>query len=541
MRTVRHAILLSAPFALVVACNMGSESSTNQALPGDCGGPGEPACGERADCLDNGDCGPNDICADDGKCSPAACINGVQDGTETDVDCGGATCPKCADGKRCDDDASCKNGWCNGGICTEPRCDDGVKNGFESDVDCGGPCETGCPAGKACNDHDDCASGGCSYQKVCVDRPSCTEHHGGDTCGGGETGQAGAQHESCCTALELPVPNKPVIMDKYQITAGRFRRFLDAVDGNVRAFVQQRRPVGWDPTWDDFVPNGWEIDPTIPADSDPEYLKRPHSSVWHQLGGTALLHRLGRDGKPFLYGCHIAGNGTHTYRMPDHVQTDILKDIPHKYSQEVLDEKALNCVTSIMLAAFCEWDWPGSRLPTYAETRFAWHKGEPANHMFPWGNAPAPVGYQYPNSVYPASTTAPEPTGRFGEFAVIPVLHEGMPGELDYANWKYNYVYPRDPWPSEMAPDQSAYISAPGRFPKGNGPFGHADLAGNLFDLTSTIAGSPGQHPDDREVTWGRNGAWEGHPIPFAGERGPWTAPIMRKYGKTGGRCVKEK
>src|SRR5262249_16735328 len=80
-----------------------------------------------------------------------------------------------------------------------------------------------------------------------------------------------------------------------------------------------------------------------------------------------------------------------------------------------------------------------------------------------------------------------------------------------------------------------------GALPEGNGPFEHSDLAGNLFDLTSTIAGSAGHHPDDRELTWGRNGAWEGHEIPFAAENGPWTAPIMRKYGKAGGRCVKAK
>ena len=38
---------------------------------------------------------------------------------------------------------------------------------------------------------------------------------------------------------------------------------------------------------------------------------------------------------------------------------------------------------------------------------------------------------------------------------------------------------------------------------------------------TSTISGSPGQHPDDRDVTWSRNGAWEGHEIPFASENDP--------------------
>src|SRR6185503_5019762 len=110
------------------------------------------------------------------------------------------------------------------------------------------------------------------------------------------------------------------------------------------------------------------------------------------------LDRVGRDGKPFLYGCDIQGNGTHTYRMPDEIQTGVLFDIPHKYSQEILDAKALNCVTVLMLMAFCEWDWPGSRVPTYLETRWAWHAGD-LDRKYPWGSSPAPVGFLYPGDV----------------------------------------------------------------------------------------------------------------------------------------------
>lgn len=393
--------------------------------------------------------------------------------------------------------------------------------------------------GEACTTNADCATDACSYRKVCVDRPSCVVHYGGDTCGEGEPDDPLAKHESCCRSLELPVPGRPVMMDKYHVTAGRFRVFLDAVNGDVRAFVRQRRPAGWDPLWDDFVPNGWDVDPSIDPSSDPDMLRRFHSSVWHQLGGTALLTKLGRDGKPYRYGCDIQGNGTHTYRMPDDVQTDVLKDIPHKYSQEILDAKALNCVTALMLMAFCEWDWPGSRLPTYEETRFAWHGGDPEGHKYPWGSSPAPLGYLYPGDVFGPRSGVRERSGRYGKYAVVPPDAAGLPGDPSYANWKYSYAYPSTPYPSTFYPDYSAHIAAPGRFPKGNGPFGHADLAGNVFDLTSTISGSNGDHPDDREVTWGRNGSWEGHNIPFASEDRPWTAPIMRKYGKAGGRCTK--
>jgi hypothetical protein len=43
------------------------------------------------------------------------CTNGAEDGTETDVDCGGPFCPNCEAGQRCYVDQDCKNGgvvWC---------------------------------------------------------------------------------------------------------------------------------------------------------------------------------------------------------------------------------------------------------------------------------------------------------------------------------------------------------------------------------------------------------------------------------------------
>jgi hypothetical protein len=469
---------------LIAACKMSSDEQVAPDVVGTCGE--HAACTK---CASNGECAGGGVCSAGGQCSAPMGVDKRKDSDETDVGCGGAKAPACALGKKCE-----KSGDCN--------------------------------------------SKGCSYKKVCIDRPSCTPHFGGDTCGGGEPDDPLAENESCCRSIELPIYDGAVLMDKYHVTAGRMRVFLDAVKGNVRGFVKDRRPVGWDPTWDTYVPNGWDVDPNIDASSDPDMLKRYHSSVWHQLGGTALLTRLGRDGQPFRYGCNLNGNGVHTYRMPDEVQMGILEDIPHKFPQDILDAKTLNCVTGLMLMAFCEWDWPGSRLPTYAETRFAWNKGDRDNYKYPWGNSPAPMGYLYKGDVFGPKSGVPEPSGKYGAEAVVPPDAKGVEGDPTYANWKYNYTYPKAANQADFFPDFSAYISAPGRFPKGNGPFGHADLAGNVFDLTSTIAGSTGQNPDDRELTWGRNGAWEGHNIPFAAEDGPWTAPIMRKYAKAGGRCV---
>lgn len=44
----------------------------------------------------------------------ASCTNGIQDGSETDVDCGGGVCPKCADGMKCSRRSDCVSNNCEG-------------------------------------------------------------------------------------------------------------------------------------------------------------------------------------------------------------------------------------------------------------------------------------------------------------------------------------------------------------------------------------------------------------------------------------------
>lgn len=434
-----------------------------------------------------------------------------------------------ADGESCSADAECAHRWCKGGVCTTPRPNDGVKNGDESDVDCGGTI-TGaprCALGKGCADDGDCASHACDYKKRCIARPSCKIHMGGDTCGPGEHDDPANQNESCCKSLDLPMPDGTIELDKYTITAGRMRVFLESIGGNVRAFVKKNPPPGWDPVWDDFVPTGWDVDPKEEAKGG---LAGVHSSVWHQLGATALTDRVGHNGKPFLYGCFISGYGTHTYWMPDDVQKNVLQDIPHRFPKDILDTKALNCATSLMMRAFCHWDWPGSSLPTYLQYRFAYDGGDPDNHYYPWGNGPAPLGYRTLEQEVQVDANGNPKT-------FIPYGGEGRGTSFDFANWGQSYTFPKE----TSYPDMTPHIAAPGRYPKGNGPFGHADIGGNVFDFTSTMTGENGMHPDDREVAWGRNGTYGGHDLPFAEYDKPWVAVTMRKYGFAGGRCAKPK
>src|SRR5262245_61756678 len=69
----------------------------------------------------------------DGPATTATEDGGTKNNGETDVDCGGPTAPKCADGKACGADTDCANAYCKADTktCATPRPDDGAKNGDE--------------------------------------------------------------------------------------------------------------------------------------------------------------------------------------------------------------------------------------------------------------------------------------------------------------------------------------------------------------------------------------------------------------------------
>ena len=122
--------------------------------------------------------------------------------------------------------------------------DDGIKNGDETDVDCGGTKAPKCGVDKGCATSDDCGSDACSYAKKCVEFKSCTGHFGGDTCGAGETGEAGAKHESCCATVQGSGGKR---VGKYHVTAGRMRAFVERFGGNLQQWARRARPDGTTP------------------------------------------------------------------------------------------------------------------------------------------------------------------------------------------------------------------------------------------------------------------------------------------------------
>ncbi len=131
----------------------------------DCGGAVCGKCADDLNCMVPGDCQSNN-CGNNGKCAAGTCgdmiLNNTQLG-ETDVDCGGTMCPACAFDKSCDVNADCIGGVCTGDKCAA-TCTDTAKNQDESDVDCGGTCDD-CVNGDDCNTAADCESNFCDAGK----------------------------------------------------------------------------------------------------------------------------------------------------------------------------------------------------------------------------------------------------------------------------------------------------------------------------------------------------------------------------------------
>ncbi len=162
-----------------------------------------------AKCIEciGGDCGPMKVCIQ-GRCRQNACANMVQDGFETDVDCGGTHCPSCSAGFMCIANTDCTEKCDTAAmppVCVSPSpplCNDAVRNADETDVDCGGSCAKEmqpkkCADFKNCLFPDDCQSGVCKigvcYEATCTDYVKNRDEVGID-CGG---------------ATCLPCPPKP--------------------------------------------------------------------------------------------------------------------------------------------------------------------------------------------------------------------------------------------------------------------------------------------------------------------------------------------
>ena len=389
---------------------------------------------------------------------------------------------------------------------------DGAPDGAGEDASDGDSGER--DAGASCTTDEQCASGGCDDTGHCALGRSCTQTSGGLTCGvdGGD---------SCCTSLQVPRMDGGVdagyTLDKYSVTAGRFRVFITKTQGNVRGYVQAHRPAWFDPGWDSFLP--------VEMDDGTKVTGQDHVFTG-DAGRDGVYQQLG----PIHFGTEAPGNegcltkevgNARTYRLPDDVNATDFNDV-QQYSQADLDPKAMQCATFYMLAAFCIWD--GGRVPTLDELSFAWTGGDAGTHAYPWGNEPVPGGYDFPFDTRADAIL-------YGK--------EAPDGSVnDHANHLYNWWSPASLAcldSDAQACDYSVYVAPPGRFPLGNGPFGHSDLAGDVYNVAMPPTST--SDPTTLEAGLARTGAFDGHMIKEKGDFGAYLA--TNKYLAVGARCAR--
>jgi hypothetical protein len=123
------------------------------------------------------------------------CVNGASCTVQSDFTpcgddgcnvCKGGACLNRADGTHCGDNRRCQDG-----VCTplQPSCADGIKNGDETDVDCGGSCDQ-CSSGQFCNTRTDCDTAHCSDGR-------CAYCATNDECGRDAAGPCGCVSQAC--------------------------------------------------------------------------------------------------------------------------------------------------------------------------------------------------------------------------------------------------------------------------------------------------------------------------------------------------------
>jgi hypothetical protein len=452
----------------------------------DCGGTKAPKCPVGQGCLSTTDCDKVKCDTVQKKCLPPAHDDGITNLDETGIDCGGptVTVARCPTGQPCLATSDCDAVICNATtkVCDPPSPTDGLKNGTETDVDCGGAAPTNAPRcviDQGCKAGTDCTSGGCSVGLGNKCSPlSCAtpEVAGISSCGAKETGVAGATHESCCKSLVLPTRTTRRL-DKYEITAGRYRSFITSVGptGNVRGWVQAY--VAGHP--------GSQLANLLASYPVLANLY-PAAARFDNLSLTAHLS-LDIDNYDGIRGCanYDGSYSANTYWL-DYDLADF--GLPKRpIPRAVSDEKSLNCQMPIMLAAFCAWD--GGEMPVYDDYLDVW------TQAYPWGptDTVRPT-YNWCNGTFNnggfTCQCAP-PDG------VHPVDLQGQscpPGGLS-TNGEQGVFY-EFPIATDRAKDNEPLIAAPGRFTTDatalkSGGESWYDIYANLAEYTADFAPNP--------------------------------------------------
>jgi len=601
-------------------------------------------------------------------CQPPWDNDGVQNGGETDVDCGGGTAlgsdgaPACAPSKKCVVGTDCTSKICGTNkLCTTPTPTDGVQNGDETDVDCGGAATAGsdgapaCADSKLCGVAGDCLSAYCStLNQRCVDGKSCVglvapapiqdvsviasatvggadaigipdpngvnQNAGIDTCGSGESTDLPStqKHESCCKSLPVPglaacsstvacpvgetcssttttAGTCQVRMDKYEVTTGRVRQFIESIkanDPNHAYNLQAWANAQFNANGTAATPLGTTLLTMIPTTGAANMLPlfptgdigvATYLSIVAQLGGTTL-----DEGYPSAaQGCYMGPGayGAGTYWFDSTQLSDVVHSPPRPFTRDYYDIKPQNCTVYWIAAAFCAWD--GGRLPTEAETKAVYGTGP-----YPWGAGSATVPpVLFSTQAEGALVTQANNAGYAITDYTVDWHNSNLGSSTGLGDFYYypSWVSNDPPWAANVSTlfsgtDLTPYIAAPGRFTvdlttlRSADGEGWQDYGANMMEYLETYSQTTnaGEYCDTTDPvtltaaqvkagatcpagTCGRinlatgdtdcgtvratqmppipweGGSWEGHGIQLYG----YNEPAHTQYGKAGFRCVR--
>jgi len=417
------------------------------------------------------------------------------------------------------------------------------------------------------------------------------QHAGLDTCGKGEsTDPIGQQtHESCCKSLPITIAGKALRYDKYEVTAGRFRQFLESLNPpyDVRGWATAQFDASFNPT----TPAGTTLAAELPikqagVTTNVVNLLPATAETFEPLNAVIQTGALDMS-TAGSQGCYTAVGdfGAATYWWDATTLYDQASSPPRPFTQDYYDIKSMNCIPSWLGAAFCAWD--GGRLPLQSEHAYVWDGGTGGTNTYPWGKTFLP-------SPYPGTGTLVYPNNVDLQGAAY------QPAVAHTVDW-YNsnlgsatqpiggfYYYPSNPLgtpldaPASIASglDYTPLTAAPGRFFLDrtsllSGSDGWQDLGANMIEMsemtvftgtnafcdesgqlgtgesfncncpaagcTNTACGANGVHcgitrATDFPTYAILGGSWEGHAVNETLSAG---YPIYRQYGKLGLRCMR--
>jgi formylglycine-generating enzyme required for sulfatase activity len=400
---------------------------------------------------------------------------------------------------------------------------------------------------------------------------SCTGGIGADSkCGGKPNDDQAEGSTSCCDAkvipggtfhrfndADFPATVSSFALDTFEVTVGRFRAWVEATNGNLRSTVPAEGAgahpkipgSGWRSEWNKYVPSSRaEVDRMLgPEETTDAFMACQYGTEIGQYGAlTWWTDKLDAKVKRL--------NGGNAAVLSENTKA-------------AMDRKPLNCVPWHVLFAFCVWD--GGRLPTDAEFSYAMSGGN-EQRPFPWGK----VDSANLRSIEDRKDLSLVPIFEFGKNYASARLYDKTLGDNVFED-NYSFTYGG----KAMGPaDNAQHIAPVGRKPLGNGKWGHADLAGGMFEwMLDEGPIRPGQCNDCANVNWPKVGEkdpkayteqpeftndagidwWQGGARSIRGSAWDNAAafangqtkteieyytsyPVLRTYRALGGRCARD-